>query len=148
MSPHHFFCGNCWSDHRRSKIRQSTILESVRKVHVLPKRLSMSLIMARRTRAVAVLAKFSKSLAKRRLRLIQARVRSTIHLLAITAKPFWASGRLTISIRHAPDLRTVSRTLGPWYPASAKMTSMNGKRRRTRLVRTCFAPSLSWTLAG
>src|SRR5579862_7701678 len=98
-------------------------------------------------RALAVAARFSKSRASLRFRLIQARVRSTIQRLASTTKPV-RSERLMISMRQWPERRAVWRTRGPWYPASAKIVVTNGKRRRTALVRTSAAPSRSWTLAA
>ena len=74
-------------DSGSSTFSMSCSLESVRKVHVLAKRRSMILIMARRMKARDFRARHSKSFAKRRLRLIQARVRSTIQRLGWTVEP-------------------------------------------------------------
>src|SRR3979409_1531264 len=57
----------------------------------------MRRIEARRKNAKAFRLMHSQSLAKRRQRLSQAMVRSTIHRLGKTAKPFAISERLTIS---------------------------------------------------
>ena len=64
-------------------------LESVRKVRqVRQSFLSMRQIEARRRKASAFRVRFSKSLARRRQRLSQAKVRSTTHRRGKTAKPF------------------------------------------------------------
>jgi len=57
----------------------------------------MRRIEARRKNAKAFRLRHSQSLAKRRQRLSQAMVRSTIHRLGKTANPFAISERLTIS---------------------------------------------------
>ena len=63
--------------------------ESVRKVRqVRQSFLSMRRIEARRRKASAFRVRFSKSLARRRQRLSQAKVRSTTHRRGKTAKPF------------------------------------------------------------
>jgi hypothetical protein len=59
--------------------------------------LSISRIEASLMNARALRVKFSRSLARRRQRLIQARVRSTTHRLGRTLKPCAVSERLTIS---------------------------------------------------
>ena len=55
-----------------------------------------------KSQACAVAIRVSKSLAKRRLRLSQARVRSTTHRRGRTSKPWASLGRLTISRVHRP----------------------------------------------
>ena len=55
---------------------------------------------ARVTKVARVSARFSKSLARRRLRPNQEKVRSTTQRRGRTTKPFVASLRLTIAIRH------------------------------------------------
>ena len=55
---------------------------------------------ARVTKVSRVSARFSKSLARRRLRPNQEKVRSTTQRRGRTTKPFVASLRLTIAIRH------------------------------------------------
>ena len=77
------------------------------------KRLSMIRIIARRTKATVVLAKRSKSRTRRRLRLIQANIRSTIHRFGKTTKRY-ASVRLTISNFQQPVAAPVAAILGPW----------------------------------
>src|SRR5256885_16958656 len=73
-------------------------LESVRTLQAgLQSFLSMRRIEARRKNAKAFRLRHSQSLAKRRQRLRHAMVRSTIHRLGKTAKPFAISERLTIS---------------------------------------------------
>ena len=79
-------------------------------VTVIVRDIIMRYGIARGGRAAAVLARFSKSRASRRLRLIQASVRSTIQRLATTTKPSALLGRLTISTRQQPVLRAVCRT--------------------------------------
>src|SRR5215831_19950485 len=79
----------------------------------------MMRIMARRMKAATVVARRSKSRAKRRLRLIQANVLSTIHRLGKTSNPAgW--DRFTISNFHAPVRPHTSAVLSPAYPPSAK----------------------------
>ena len=73
----------------------------------------------------------SKSRAKRRLRLIHANVRSTIHRLGSTSNPA-AYDRLTICKFQAPVRHTVIAILRPAYAPSAKMRSMNGNSRLAR----------------
>ncbi len=79
----------------------------------LVRRLSMMRIMASRTKAATVLAYRSKSRERRRHRLIQAKVLSTIHRLGKTTKPLAMSLRLTISTFQVPVLAAVARTRGP-----------------------------------
>jgi hypothetical protein len=69
-------------------------------------------IMARRTKATVVCALRSKSLARRRQRLIYAKVRSTIQHLGRTSKPA-ASDRFTISNFHVPVRETTRAILSP-----------------------------------
>src|SRR5437764_10658587 len=71
------------------------------------RRRSMMRIIARRMKATALLACRSKSLAKRRQLLIQAKVRSTIQRLGSTTKR-WRSERLTISSFHVPLVAMVA----------------------------------------
>ena len=63
----------------------------------------MSLTLAIMIHATAVVIDFSKSLASRRLRLIQARVRSTTQRRGSNTKPLATSDRLTMSIVHLPS---------------------------------------------
>lgn len=94
------------------------ILEPIQEVEIhrqvvgLVNRLSMMRIMASLMNAATVLAKRSKSRANRRLRLIQARVRSTIQRLGTTTNLF-SSFRLTISTTQLPVLAAASATRGP-----------------------------------
>src|SRR5439155_25617042 len=82
----------------RAPRRPGVVLESVRTLQAgLQSFLSMRRIEARRKNAKAFRLRHSQSLAKRRQRLSQAMVRSTIHRLGKTAKPFAISERLTIS---------------------------------------------------
>src|ERR1700692_28889 len=82
----------------RAPRRPGVVLESVRRLQAgLQSFLSMRRIEARRKNAKAFRLRHSQSLAKRRQRLSQAMVRSTIHRLGKTAKPFAVSERLTIS---------------------------------------------------
>ncbi len=68
---------------------ESVRIKSVRKVRqVRQSFLSMRQIEARRRKASAFRVRFSKSLARRRQRLSQAKVRSTTHRRGKTAKPF------------------------------------------------------------
>src|SRR5438105_1841382 len=64
----------------------------------------------------------------RRLRLIQARVLSTIQRLGRMTN-LCSSLRLTISTAQWPVLAVACVTRGPWYPASAKMRSIKGNKR-------------------
>ena len=57
---------------------------------------------AQKSHAVADVLVVSKSLARRRLRFSQARVRSTPHLRGKSSKPFAVSDRLMISIVQPP----------------------------------------------
>jgi iron complex transport system substrate-binding protein len=75
------------------------LLESVRKHHAeLHSFRSMRRIEARRKKARPLRLRFSQSLARRRQRLSQAMVRSTIQRLGRTANPTARSDRLTISV--------------------------------------------------
>ena len=94
------------------------VLEPFREVWIqeqgfsLVKRLSMMRIMANRTKATTVEAYRSKSRASLRLRLIQAKVRSTIQRLGMTTN-LCSSVRLTISICQLPVAATTLAILGP-----------------------------------
>jgi len=46
-----------------------------------------------------------------------------------------------------PVLAMAATVFGPWYAASAKIHSMNGKKRRVRRSRTSSTPSRSCTAA-
>lgn len=95
----------------------------------LVSRLSMRRTMASRTNATTVLAWRSDSRISRRLRLIQANVRSTIQRYGSTTQRC-ASERFTISIFQQE------------YPPSAYMRSINGKRERA-----CFKRSIAACLS-
>src|SRR3546814_1440907 len=71
----------------------------------------------------------SKSLARRRLRLSHAKVRSTTQRRGSTSKPLAVSDRLMISMVHLlfPILRSASRSLSPAYPPSAKTCRKIGR---------------------
>src|SRR5882672_5612645 len=91
-------------------------LESDSKVGVASQRASFrvnSLILATRIQATALSIEASKSLARRRHRPIQARVRSTTQRRLTRTKPLASSARLTISIDQSPSRRKVSRSLSP-----------------------------------
>lgn len=76
------------SDRRRYLENSIELLESVRKVYVgLQSFRSMRRIDARRMNVNAFRVRFSQSLAKRRQRLSQAKVRSTTHRLGRTLNP-------------------------------------------------------------
>src|SRR5580658_2934058 len=88
-------------------MRRQVSLEPIQEVGIhgqrvdLVNRRSMRRIIARRMKAATVAAWRSKSRARRRLRLIQAKARSTIHRLGNTAN-LCSSLRLTISMVHLP----------------------------------------------
>ena len=105
-------------------------------------RRSMMRIIARRINAAADRAYRSKSRARRRLWLIQASVRSTIQRLGSTTKRC-SSSRWTIVSFQVPVLAMAAAVFCPWYPASAKINLMKGKKRRVRRLRTSRAPSRS-----
>ena len=63
--------------------------------------------------AVALSIVASKSLARRRLRLSQAIVRSTTQRRGSSSKPFAASERLMISRVHLPSLLSAASSFGP-----------------------------------
>src|SRR5271165_7589701 len=74
------------------------VLESVRKVYEgLQSLRSMRRMEASRRNASALSVRLSKSLARRRQRLSQARVRSTTHRIGSTSNPLALSDRFTIS---------------------------------------------------
>lgn len=81
--------------------------------HDLAMRPAKSWMEAMKSHAVADAMICSKSLARRRFRLSQARVRSTTQRRGRTMKPFAASDRLTISIVHLPIWRNASLSLAP-----------------------------------
>src|SRR5271157_4152464 len=68
---------------------------------------------ARKSQALALAIDASKSLARRRLRLSQARVRSTTQRRGKSSKPTAFCGRLTISIVHLPSLARAASSFGP-----------------------------------
>jgi len=72
----------------------------------------MRRIMAMRTKAAAMRQWRSKSRARRRFRLIQPMVRSTIQRFGSTTKR-WRSQRRTISILHVPVRATAAAIFGP-----------------------------------
>ena len=72
----------------------------------LASRLSASWMEASVTKVSRVVARFSKSLASRRLRPNQEKVRSTTQRRGKTTKPYTSSFRLTISIRSNGNLAT------------------------------------------
>src|SRR3984893_1992495 len=67
-------------------------------IYILASRLRASWMEARATKAPLVSARFSKSLARRRLRPNQEKVRSTTQRRGSTTKPFISSLRMTITI--------------------------------------------------
>ena len=69
----------------------------------------MSRIIARRRKASAVRARFSTSLARRRQRFNQLKVRSTIHRFGSTRKPV------------APGSRATTDSTQPYCPATQPM---------------------------
>jgi hypothetical protein len=108
---------------RRSEIlarhaEELKALEPIREVGIQAERLgcvrrrSIMRIMASLTKAATVREYRSKSRAKRRLRLIQARVRSTIQRLGKTTN-LCSSLRLTISKTQRPVLAAACAARGP-----------------------------------
>src|SRR6266446_2781282 len=79
-------------------------------IYALASRLRASWMEARATKAPRVSARFSKSLARRRLRLKQEKVRSTTQRRGRTTKPFVSSLRLTISRRRSGTFATALTT--------------------------------------
>jgi hypothetical protein len=73
-------------------------------------RLRASWMEARVTRVARVSARFSKSLARRRLRPNQEKVRSTTQRRGRTTKPFMLSLRLTISMCSSGTFATAAST--------------------------------------
>jgi len=73
----------------------------------------MILIMAREINASAVRVRCSTSLASRRLRLIQDRVRSTTQRIGKTAKPVVPCARRTISSVQDPARATAVAAFDP-----------------------------------
>src|SRR5947207_11070852 len=90
-------------------------LESVRRHHEgLQSFLSMRRIEARRRKASALWLRFSQSLARRRHRLSQPMVRSTIQRCGSTTKPLMLSGRLTIATDRLGKMLVIpSKKTGP-----------------------------------
>ena len=90
--------------------------ESVRKVYEgLQSLRSMRRMEASRRNASALSVRFSKSLARRRQRLSQARVRSTTHRIGSTSNPLALSDRFTISTASSGRcLATAWANCGPW----------------------------------
>jgi hypothetical protein len=98
--------------------RREVLLEPIREVllHaevVAVNRRSMRRIIAMRTKAAAMRRCRSKSRARRRLRLIQPMVRSTIQRFGSTTKRC-RSQRRTISSAHAPVRIMAAAIFGPW----------------------------------
>src|SRR5437762_13843100 len=90
--------------------RLSHALQTFITTYALASRLRASWIEARVTKMARVSARFSKSLARRRLRPNQEKVRSTTRRRGRTTKPFMSSLRLTISIRSSGTFATVAST--------------------------------------
>src|SRR5271155_2335834 len=80
----------------------------------------MSMTEAAKRKAVADLMVASTSLARRRFRFSQAKVRSTTQRFGSRTKPLAVSERLMISMVQSPSLAKASRSLSPAYPPSAK----------------------------
>ena len=78
--------------------------------YALASRLRASWMEARVTKVARVSARFSKSLARRRLRPNQEKVRSTTQRRGRTTKPFMSSLRLTISMRSSGTFATAAST--------------------------------------
>src|SRR5271157_2769345 len=95
---------------------KAEISESVRKVYEgLQSLRSMRRMEASRRNASALSVRFSKSLARRRQRLSQARVRSTTHRIGSTSNPLALSDRFTISTASSGRrLGTAWANCGPW----------------------------------
>lgn len=72
-----------------------------------------SLTLARSSHARALSREASKSLARRRLRLSQAKVRSTTQRRGRTTKPAAGSERFTISMVQRPILASAVSSLAP-----------------------------------
>ena len=123
-----------WADLRRALAAPGAAddLEPVREVHERAKRLIISLIIANRIRATDVLARFSRLRARRRQRVSQASVLSTIQRFGSTTKPRTAAARRTMRSRQCPLHRAALAARGPWYPASAKMARTKGNSARVR----------------
>src|SRR5512132_2739537 len=107
----------------------------------------MSLTLAIMIHATAVVIDFSKSLARRRLRLIQARVRSTTQRRGSNTKPLAMSDRLTMSIVQLPSGTSDCSSFSPAQPPSAKTWRSHGKALRIEL-RSEGTPSRSWISAA
>src|SRR3712207_7352706 len=81
-------------------------LVPVREVYERAKRLAMSLTIANRIRATDVLARFSRLRARRRQRVSQASVLSTIQRFGSTTKPRAACARRTTQDRKSTRLNS------------------------------------------
>ena len=69
--------------------------------------------LARKSQAAAVSMSASKSLARRRLRLSQASVRSTTHIQGSNSNPLATSERLTIPSVQLPSAASAVSSLAP-----------------------------------
>src|SRR4029077_6672864 len=78
--------------------------------YALASRLRASWMEARVTKVARVSARFSKSLARRRFRPNQEKVRSTTQRRGRTTKPFMSSFRLTNSMRSGGTFATAAST--------------------------------------
>ena len=92
------------------KIFVPLVLEPDSKAQTRANRLRAIWVQAMATNAARVQVRFSKSLARRRLRPNQEKVRSTTQRGGNTAKPLTSSVRLTISIRSTGTLATTAAT--------------------------------------
>ena len=105
-----------FQDPHNALLSGDQLLESVRKVYEgLQSLRSMRRMEASRRNASALSVRFSKSLARRRQRLSQARVRSTTHRIGSTSNPLALSDRFTISTASSGRcLATAWANCGPW----------------------------------
>ena len=99
------------------------------------------------SQAAALAMVASKSLARRRLRPSQAKVRSTTQRRGRTSKLVMPSLRLTISSVHWPIFCDALPSFGPAQAPSAKTWRRQGKVHRIE-ASNGGAPSRSWMWAA
>jgi hypothetical protein len=113
--------GRCRALRRRTL--HYALQTSIIRTYALASRLRAIWMEARVTKVARVSVRFSKSLARRRLRPNQEKLRSTTQRRGRTTKPVMSSLRLTISVRSGGTLATArqpARRCSPHRPRSVR----------------------------
>src|SRR6266511_1933426 len=106
----------------------------------------MSLTLAIMIHATAVVTDFSKSLASRRLRLIQARVLSTTQRRGSNTKPLAMSDRLTIDLVKRSELAQSFVLLPRRWVVGRTLAWINRNRRLAKDFEKSVTTAVAWIM--